>query len=134
MKHLCNEQETLFLHLSKQSWCLHICVSALCGPEAVLGSPALKYHFLEKRCYMLKRIKNSCGQMTNSPLLKQAFQLFFITMKCNCGLAKKILKTTTNAQKIFDHLFNRHNVRHYKVQLMVQALHIKDLSVFSFLQ
>ena len=56
---------------------------------------------------MLKRIENSCycSQMTSPPLLKQVFQLFTITVRCNCGLAKKIVKATTNVQKIIDHLF-----------------------------
>ena len=95
----------------------------------------LKNPFLVKACYMLKRIENSCCycRMASPPLLMQAFQLFTIVMQCNCGLAKKIVKTTTNAQKNIDHLFKQHCVHHNKGQLMVQAMHIRNLAVFSFL-
>ena len=107
---LCNEQETLFLLLSKQFWCLRACFCFMCPWTT---------HFFEKRCScMLKRIENSCycSQMTSPPPLKQAFQLFTTIVKCNSGLAKQTVKTTTNRQKIIDRLFNRHCVHHYKVQ------------------
>ena len=46
-----------------------------------------------------KNYKPLLQQLTNPPLLKQAFQLFTIIANCICGLAKKFVKTTTNVKK-----------------------------------
>ena len=85
---------------------------------------------------MLKRTEHSRydSQMTSPSLLKQAFPFFYHYSEVQLLACERIAKTATNVQNLIDRLCSGHCVHHYKVELMVQAVHIRNLSVFSFLQ
>ena len=71
-----------------------------------------------------------CSQMMSAPLLKQTFHYYGEVQLWAC---EKIEKATTNVQNSLI-TCSTNIARTTTVQLMDQAVHIRNLSVFSLLQ